>query len=179
MPKYFFAILPSTIILNEIIDFQKEIEASFGSVHAQKTPPHVTIIPPFHCEEEQLQDFIEKISLFLNDTSIINLKIHLVNFQRFEGRTLFIDIAKNESFEKLCKGLKLLFNQQKIIKQRVEKHFFIPHITIANKDIKKRDFKVAWEDFKARKYQRSFGLESLAVLELIEKKWEVKTTVAF
>jgi len=179
VPKYFFAVLPTTPIVNEIIAFQKEIETSFGSIHAQKTPPHVTIIPPFNCGEGKLRDLIEKTSLFLNNISIIDLKIYLDNFQRFEGRTLFIDVAKNEPFENLCKELKLLFNQQKIIKQRVEKHFFIPHITIANKDIKKRDFRMAWEDFKKRNYQRGFNLETLTVLELVEEKWMVKTTITF
>jgi len=179
VPKYFFAVLPTTTILNEIIAFQREIEANFGSVHAQKTPPHITIIPPFDCGEEKLWDFTEKTSLFLADKSIIDLKIYLDNFQCFDGRTLFIDVAKNEPFEKLCKELKLLFNQQKITKQRVEKHFFIPHITIANKDIKKRDFRIASEDFKKRNYQRSFDLKTLAVLELVEEKWVVKTTITF
>lgn len=174
MPKYFFAILPLSAISDEIIGLQKEIEARFGSVHAQKTPPHITVIPPFNCEEEQLSAFIRKLVLFLNDPSLIDIKIELDNFQRFESRALFVDVAKNEAFEKFCKELKLLFNQQKIIKQRVEKHYFIPHITIANKDIKKRDFKTAWDDFKTREYQRSFELKEIAALELKDGVWIVK-----
>ena len=87
-------------------------------------------------------------------------------------------MAKNETFEKLCKELKLLFNQQKIIKQRVEKHFFVPHITLANKDLKKRDFKTVWLDFKDRKYQRHFELNRLSVLELVGEKWKIKTEIA-
>ena len=93
--------------------------------------------------------------------------------------TLFVDVAKNDEFEMLCKELKILFNQQKIIKQRVEKHYFVPHITIANKDIKKRDFKVAWENFKEREYQREFSLKSLVVLKLIEKQWTVMNEIQF
>ncbi|MFT7084533.1 MAG: 2'-5' RNA ligase [Vicingaceae bacterium] len=177
MPKYFLAVLPPLVLSEEIIGFQKEIENRFGSIHAQKTPPHITVIPPFDCESEKMDNFIEKTTTFLNDISIVDVDIRLENFQRFESRTLFVDVAKNEVFEKLCKELKLLFNLQKIIKQRMEKHYFIPHVTIANKDIKKREFKAAWEDFKEREYQRNFKLKSFAILELVEKKWEVKTEI--
>ena len=179
MPKYFLAVLSPLTILEEIIGFQKEIEETFGSIHAQKTPPHITVIPPFDCEEKKLHAFTEKAITFLNDMSIMNIKVELDNFQRFEGRTLFVDVAKNETFEKLCKELKLLFSKQKIIKQRIEKHYFIPHITIANKDIKKRDFKVAWENFKEREYRREFSLKSLVVLKLIEKQWTVMNEIQF
>ena len=116
-------------------------------------------------------------ALFLKEKPIADVTIELNNFQRFESRTLFVDVAKNDRFEKLCKELKLLFSKQKIIKQRIEKHYFIPHITIANKDIKKRDFKVAWEVFKERGYQRSFKLKYLVLLELVVGKWEVKAAI--
>ena len=177
MHKYFLAILPPDQISNEIVSFQKEIESRFGSVHAQKTPPHITIIPPFECDPEKLTELTSVFALFLKNKPTIDATIELNNFQRFESRALFVDVAKNETFENLCKELKLLFNQQKIIKQRVEKHSFIPHITIANKDIKKRDFKVAWADFKGQGYQRRFKLEHLALLEFVVGKWKVKATI--
>ena len=171
MPKYFFAILPPTAIEGEIISFQKEIGERFGAVHAQKTPPHITVIPPFHCEKERLNKFAENLKDYYKSNPTPNIHITLENFQKFESRTLFVDVAKNNRFESWCKQLKLLFNQEKIIKQRVEKHFFVPHITIANKDLKKRDFKTAWKELKERKYLRSFELNKLIVLELQSQKW--------
>lgn len=177
MNKYFLAVLPPDQISPEIVSFQKEIESAFGAIHAQKTPPHITIIPPFECEPEKLTELISVFALFLKEKPIADVTIELNNFQRFESRTLFVDVAKNDRFEKLCKELKLLFSKQKIIKQRIEKHYFIPHITIANKDIKKRDFKVAWEVFKERGYQRSFKLKYLVLLELVVGKWEVKAAI--
>lgn len=104
--------------------------------------------------------------------------IELDNFQRFESRTLFVDVAKNEAFEGFCKALKLLFNQQKIIKQRAEKHYFVPHITLANKDITKRDFKKAWEIFKDRVYQRGFTLKEISILELKGGVWKLVDSIA-
>ena len=179
MNKYFLAILPPEKIATEIVAFQKEIEDNFGAIHTQKTPPHITIIPPFECAPEKLSELTSMLALFLKGKATDDMIIELNNFQRFESRTLFVDVAKNDEFEMLCKELKILFNQQKIIKQRVEKHYFVPHITIANKDIKKRDFKVAWENFKEREYRREFSLKSLVVLKLIEKQWTVMNEIQF
>lgn len=178
MPKYFIAVLPPSSVAAEIIGFQKEIEELFGAKHAQKAPPHITVIPPFDCNLEKLQKLIRSIDNLINDKSIIDIHLKIDNFQRFEGRTLFADIAKNETFEKFCKELKLLFNQQKIIKQRVEKHYFVPHITIANKDIKKRDFQAAWTMFQDKKFQRDFTLQNLIVLELTDGAWKPFRTIS-
>lgn len=179
MHKYFLAILPPDQISSEIISFQKEIESHYGSVHAQKTPPHITVIPPFTCEPEKLSEFIGSLAVFLKDKLTNGIIVELSSFQRFENRTLFVDVAKNEAFERFCKRLKLFFNQQRIVKQRIEKHFFVPHITIANKDIKKRDFNAAWKSFKTREYQRVFNLKTLVVLKLEENKWVVLHEVKF
>ena len=178
MPKYFLAVLPPKSISNEIVDFQKELERKFGCVHAQKAPPHITVVPPFDCSEEKLELFVTNIVGFLNDKSTIDTNIHLDSFQRFESRTLFVDVAKNEKFETFCKDLKTLFNRQRIMKKRVEKHYFVPHITLANKDIKKRDFKTAWTELKNREYQRSFTLTNLNVLELVKDNWFVKRNIS-
>lgn len=173
MPKYLIAVLPPSAISKEIIELQKEVESRFGSSHAQKAPPHITVIPPFDCSAEKITEFVAELIRFLNDNPTVDIIIELNNFQRFESRTLFVDVAKNEAFEGFCKAIKLLFNQQKIIKQRVEKHYFVPHITLANKDITKRDFKQAWEIFKERVYQQNFSLKEISILELKNEGWKL------
>jgi 2'-5' RNA ligase len=163
-------VVPPKLISEEIIGFQKEIEVKYGAIHAQNVVPHITIIPPFDCEQEKCEEFISSIMQFISSKESI-LEIHLDNFQQFDMKTLIVDIAKNVSFERWCKELKLLFNQHKLIKQRVEKHFFVPHITIANKDIKKSNFKLAWLEFKHREFQAKFKLENLSIL-VKNEKWE-------
>jgi 2'-5' RNA ligase len=177
MPNFLLAILPPNKISNEIVALQKEIEAQFGAVHAQKVPPHITIIPPFEATESQIEDFAETFKVFLAKTVFANIKIHLDNFQRFESRTLFVDVAKNEAFEKLCKEIKLLFHQQKIIKQKMDKHFFVPHITLANKDLKKRSFNACWNLFTNREYQQQFKLYEFSILRQNGKHWKVHESI--
>ena len=178
MPKYLITVLPPSVISKEIVEMQKEVVSRFGCSHAQKAPPHITVIPPFDCSVEKKTEFVAELIRFLNDKPMVYSIIELDNFQRFESRTLFVDVAKNEAFEGFCKALKLLFNQQKIIKQRAEKHYFVPHITLANKDITKRDFKKAWEIFKDRVYQRGFTLKEISILELKGGVWKLVDSIA-
>jgi len=177
MPSYFLAILPPSEISKEIMAFQKEIEESFGAKHAQKVPPHLTVVPPFDASEIQVSTFTRNLQSFLKTEAVNDIELCLDNFQRFESRTLFVDVAENERLEKLCKDIKLLFNQEKIINQRVEKHFFVPHITLANKDLKKRAFNQLWEEYRERKYQRSFIFTEITVLKKEEEMWVVNQSV--
>ena len=178
MPRYFAAIIPPEHIKSEILSFQKEIEVSFGATHAQKATPHITVIPPFETTIESLLRLREKIVHQLPELSSEKITIQLNGFQIFDSRTLFVDVEKDELFEQFCKKLKLLFYQERIVKQKEEKHYFVPHITIANKDLKKKDFKLAWEHFKGREYKRRFELEAIHFLRL-ESKWEVHERVHF
>ena len=88
MNKYFLAILPPEKIATEIVAFQKEIEDNFGAIHTQKTPPHITIIPPFECAPEKLSELTSMLALFLKEKATDDMIIELNNFQRFESRNL-------------------------------------------------------------------------------------------
>lgn len=169
--KYFIAVLPPSEIATEIIAFQKEIEVKYGATHAQKAPPHITLVPPFDAKKEVIMKLIEKVRRLQLEEKVIEIKLD--NFQSFDHRTLFVDVARNEQFEHFCKSIKRLFNEQKIIPQRIEKHFFVPHITLANKDLKKKDFKLAEQVFKEKQFNRSFPLQELAILKFVEKKWKI------
>lgn len=178
--KYFLAVLPPANISAEILGFQKKLEVKFGAVHAQKVMPHITVIPPFNGTADNINSFHQNLKHYLKNLENKPIQIQLDNFQRFDNRTLFVDVAKNEKFELLCKSIKLLFNAEKIIPQRVEKHFFVPHITIANKDLKKKDFKLAWEMIqKEKKFERNFELEEFSLFKSKDKKWEITQRISF
>lgn len=177
MSKYFLAILPPKHISNEIIEMQKEIAVEYSSTHSLNSPPHITIIPPFECDSDQLENCIMNLPAFFEEGKYSNLEIVLNNFQYFDFRALFIDVDKNDLLFELRREVKILFNKKGIIRGRAEKHDFLPHITIANKFIRKREFKRLWQDFKDKKYSSNFILKEMILLEFKEGKWIIYKSV--
>ncbi len=171
MPKFFLAILPPDFISKEIIQIQKELGSLYLNDHSQKAPPHITIIPPFECDEEKLENFINSLPSFFLQKEYKDMSIQLNNYYFFDSRTLFIDVDRNESLIKLRREIKILFNQNRIIKGIEEKYDFLPHITIANKNINKREFIRLWESFRGRKFQASFTLKEMTLLKFEKDSW--------
>jgi len=169
--KWLIAFLPPPKIGSEILGFQKELEQHFGTVHAQKAPPHITVVPPFDADDYSISKLIRTFNKM--EPPKPPFSVCLDGFQHFGQRTLFVDVAKNERFENFCKEIKKQFDKLKITAQRKEKHFFVPHITIANKDLKKRNFQTAFQLFGEREYRRNFLAERLSLLQLTAGKWKV------
>ena len=54
-----------------------------------------------------------------------------------------------------------------------EQRPFHPHITIANRDLAKKDFKKAWEYFAGLRYDTEFQADSISLLRHNNKEWEI------
>jgi len=53
-PLFFVALLPPEDLQREISAFKKHIANTWGACHALKSPPHITLQPPFDWPENEL-----------------------------------------------------------------------------------------------------------------------------
>ena len=53
---------------------------------------------------------------------------------------------------------------------------FNPHMTIANRDISKTDFAVAWKHYQDKEYKRKFMLNNISLLKHNGKNWDIHRT---
>ncbi len=173
MHQWFLAILPNEKVSKEIIAFQQELATNYGFQHALKTPPHITIIPPFSCNYDRVQLFTDQIPLLNTLEQVRSFEIRLNGFQAFHPRVIFVDIERNDALLNIAKQVKLLFYQSRIKANRGEKHFFTPHITIANRDLNNKTFKSIYKDFQLRTYQATFQVKSIFLLRKESKTWQV------
>ena len=164
MKKWFFAILPPHSISAEIIAFQEELKEQYGFEHALKTPPHLTIIPPFQSEFHPLEQFCKQLESERFDPFVIQLD----GFEAFPPRVIFVDVARNELLNQFAKQVKAIFVSAKLVPNKGEKHAFAPHITLANRDLTNKTFKLIFPAFKPRAYQASFEVKSLYLLSFEE-----------
>ena len=173
MELFFIAILPPKKIIDDISGIKKFVAKHYFSQSALKSPPHITIIPPFRNTVETINNCIEKLKMTL--CKIESFNIELLDYSHFSDKVIYIHVEKNKN---------LLELKQKIVAEinKFEINFynnFSPHITIANRDLTCANFKMAWSFFSSQTYSAQFYADSICVLKHNGKKWDVYNKINF
>lgn len=168
---YFIALLPPPEIQKEIDIFRNYAAKAFESKHALNAPPHITIFPPFKFHEKYESKLINTVDKVADENP--SFYTQLDNFDVF-GKTnvIHIKVLESDSMKKLHRSvLSHMFSDYE--KEYSSPHKFVPHISIAFKDLKKSFFLRAWSHFGSTKYERAFKIDMIALLKHEDQKWEV------
>lgn len=175
---YFIALIPPEPIFSEVYNYKLDIQKNYNSKAALKSPPHITLHMPFQMTEkkaillgQELDLFVQKFTPFIID---------LQNFGHFGERVIYIDIADSNSLNDLQfavnKFMKLNFN---LFNSTHKDNGFNPHMTIAFRDLKKEQFRNAWNVYKNENYSRQFEANGINLLKHNGAKWEVHKNYTF
>lgn len=167
----FIAIVPDAQIQRDVTEFKEYLAEHFGASHALKSPPHITLFPPFNWPQDRVEALREMLLDFAAEEACF--EIALKNFNAFAPRVIYVDVMPNESLQKLQQKLE---NQLEIIfdfKNDRGHHDFNPHMTIAHKDLKKWLFAEAWKYFSSQHYTRIFQVKSIALLQHNGRRWDI------
>jgi 2'-5' RNA ligase len=166
---YFIAVLPDEKIAREVTAFKQYIASHFGASHALKSPPHITLLPPFKWAEAQEATLFEALEQFAEGQPPFLLQ--LKSFNCFAPRVLFVDVAPNPALHALQQQLEK--HLEKTLNLRDDSsHGFNPHMTIAHKDLARAQFQPAWAHFSALPYERECNIEALALVKHNGRVWE-------
>ncbi len=169
-PKYFLAIVPPSPIYEEAEHLKHYFKDHYQSKGALNSPPHITLHMPFLWKEKNEAKLLEKLSQFGSDHQ--TFQVELKNFSCFEPRVIFIQVVPSELLSKLQTALtKFCKSELQLYNARYKDQSFHPHLTIAFRDLKKDQFKIAWKEFDLKSFERSFVCESLSLLKHDGKKW--------
>ena len=168
---FFIAVLPDFKIQDEVTTFKKYAAAYFQSQHALKSPPHITLIPPFRWELSRWNQLQESLSDFVKEQQTFHLK--LKNFDCFAPRVIFVDVEEQPILNQLQKQLHMYLKEHLGLINN-NRPGFHPHMTIAFKDLKKSVFPMAWAYFSAQVYERTFEVQQLHLLQHNSKRWTIK-----
>ena len=169
-PLFFIALLPTEDIQQEVTNFKLDCARRFNASHALKTPPHLTLIPPFPWPQARLGELGGALDDFANCQTTFEVKLQ--NFNYFQPRVIFVDVVENQQLEKL--QLALFHHLKKSVGLEDERgNRFHPHMTIAHRDLKPGEFPKAWAHFSKIEYRRTFKAEKLTLLEHLNSRWEI------
>lgn len=167
--KYFIAIIPPEPVFSEIEKVKLDISKKYNNKSSLRSPAHITLHMPFEIKASKEEDLIHKISGFRFSPAF---SVELKNYSCFEPKVIFIDVVKNETLNALQK--ELVFHVKStlnIFNQYEDKRAYHPHVTIAFRDLKKTDFYLANEEYKARSFSGEFKVSSFFLLKHTGKVW--------
>lgn len=168
---YFAALVAPRDIDQQVLKWKNFFKEQYRCIVALKSPAHITLIPPFWMDEELENDLINSINEF--SVSKQKFQIILKDFAAFKPRVIYVDVLKNEILDRLQDSFSDFIDKQSKYPAKKEDHPFHPHVTLATRDLYKKDFYEAWEIFTKRKYQALWLVEGISLLKHNKKNWDV------
>ena len=162
---FFIAIIPPEPIKSKVMNLKVEFSKKYNTYHALKSPPHITLIPPFRISDTKTQDLTKKLERFSSIEKTFSISTN--GFGAFAPRVIYISIDRNENLSKLYIRLISEFNEVCSNKN------FKPHMTIAFRDITTEIFRKAWSEYEKKPILQTFQVNSLYLLKHNGKSWDV------
>src|SRR5689334_18604898 len=162
MNMYFIALVALGNINEDVLKWKNFFHDRFGCAVALKSPAHITLIPPFWMKEELEADLISSIKEFSNTKN--KFEIVLKDFAAFKPRVIYADIIRNERLHGLQASLSDFILSRSKYPIKKDDRPFHPHVTLATRDLHKKDFYEAWEIFSKKKYEEHWIADGISLL---------------
>lgn len=168
---FFIALLPPLDIQQKANKIKHHFAEVYKSKAALKSPPHITLHPPFNWEIERLTELKTVLADFVQKQK--SILIVLDGFAAFKPRVIYINVHQTLELLTLQKELRLKLESSLDIVHKVSKtRPFTPHMTVGFKDLTKANFYQAWDELKEESFDYKFTASELTLLHHNGKKWE-------
>lgn len=178
--RFFVALLPPQSVQNAITAIKQEIGLRFGSRAALKSPPHITLQPPFEWSLERLGELQHHLYTFAHQQP--SIPVVLEGFSAFPPRVIYVDVHQTaavmavqpalvaylETHFGLCEGYREPGSDH-----RPAPWPFTPHATVGFRDLTPDAFHQAWAEFEHRPFSADFEVTTLTLLRHDGQKWQV------
>ena len=173
---YFAAVIPPDPLKSRVQALKQEFYEKYHFSHALKSPPHITLLPPFIWPETKEYE----INRFLMDLSARQspFDISLNGFGAFKPRVIYLKIIENEWLAELYHTFAGAFYPKFGLPAPPDRPYH-PHMTLAFRDVTPGMFYTAWDEWKNKGFEGSFTVNSICLLKHIRKRWEEHFIIPF
>ncbi|MDB9512399.1 2'-5' RNA ligase family protein [Kamptonema animale CS-326] len=176
--RYFIALLPPQEIQEQITEIKQYFAKKYASSGALKSPPHITLQPPFKWVTEEIgkvEECLEKFAIARHP-----IPITLSGFAAFPPRVIYANPLKIPELLDIQKDLMAdLETTLGIIDPVSKSRSFTPHLTVAFRDLTKENFKAAWLEFERRSLNFEFTASQLTLLIHDGERWNISREFPF
>lgn len=150
-------------------DCRSYMRSRYGCISGQRTPLHVTIVPPFVLNPSYST---EDLSEVLNSIFFKEFTAHVESFGSFGERTLYARVIEDKSWDELRNTV--FHSVSRVFPDTLKKDHraFHPHITIANRDIPNGALYEALMRLNGVPLSEVFTVKKLTLFEFKNGRWE-------
>lgn len=171
------AVIPPKEVQEKVQQIKISIRDQFGMKYALKSPPHITLKMPFNYNEGKELVLAEKLSGFLKDRESFKVKID--GLGTFGNRVIFLKIEKSPDLIQLQSELKDFCKKELNLIDELSDRNFHPHLTVAFKDLKPKNFEEILALVKEQSFKAEFAVEGLFILKRMEQRWNLHKELFF
>ncbi len=175
---YFYALVPPEEIQASVTEIKKDFRDRFKSGHALKSPPHITLIPPFEFLFSDENRLIKYLELFASEESSF-LQV-LENFGTFPPKVIYVRVLKTESLLDMYKRFrKFMEINLGLGKKSYSPGKFKPHMTVAFRDLTPENFYLAKTAYVQKQVSFRFLVQSICLLRHNGQHWDILHEAVF
>ena len=176
--RFFIALLPPEEVRVKANEVKGVMRDRYASKAAFRSPPHVTLLAPFDWPIAELPRLADTLSEFA--ASQLPVPMTLDGFDAFAPHVIYINVVKSDRLMKIQpKLLYYLKDSLRLVSQRDQNRAFVPHLTVAFRDLKPAMFRQAWSVFQHQELHFDFTVGQLTLLIHDGKAWTVKESYDF
>lgn len=177
MSRFFIALIPPHHILDYVNQVKQYFADNYNSRSALKSPPHITLQPPFEWDEGNVTQLEEYLKNFASSRT--GVPVTLNQYGAFPPRVIYIDVINTPELIALQSDLITYMESINIYDPNTKTRTFTPHITVAFRDLTKQNFRVAWQEFEHRQVNFEFGADNICLLLHDGQRWNVLSKFQF
>jgi 2'-5' RNA ligase len=170
--RFFVALLPPA----EIQAYANRVIQDLTQRYRTRTshsPPHITLQPPFLFAPERLSALIASLQHFANEQAAV--PVFLSNFAAFAPRVLYLNVVKTPELLALQAALSHRLVTDGIIDaSQQEQRPFVPHLTVASRNMTRQIFRQAWLELQTQTVEFQFMAEQLTLLIYVGQRWQIQ-----
>lgn len=173
---FFIALLPPVEIQEAVRAIQQDFADRYGSRAAQKSPPHITLQPPFRWNIKALPELEAGLQNFAKERSPIS--IQLFGFGAFVPCVIYVNVVQTPELMALQQDF-IPAAEKLLGKESIDKRPYVPHMTVAFRDLTKQNFRAAWPEFQPKPLQFEFMATHLTLLAHNGQRWTIHAQFPF
>ncbi|NER84100.1 MAG: hypothetical protein F6K42_32080 [Leptolyngbya sp. SIO1D8] len=167
---YLIAITLPDDLNGKILLIKQEIARDFHSKHSLRLPAHITLQKPFHYKDESF--LIKSLRTFR--TSLPRFELKLNGFGAFTPKVIYVALEENNNLKDLYRQLQKWFiSKAGFEHQELSNKPFVPHITVAYRDLTRQNFAAAWKRYKDKEFKAGFIVSTIDLWRHNGKHWEI------